>query len=277
MKEGVKIFFNFKTSLKNRIWLSEGTQKAVGMSDEYEYIDNAIVPQKPWRLATDEEVSMLVSKEKPSFERFSENIVVLKLPKKTIDKLKKHKIEELKSREEVQAFSNMNNPVFRESVQEISSFVSKYQIAGERRNLALFFVEKQNLEVVTLGFEHPKKRVGMHIDIRSQKTLFNTHEGTNLILINLGKQQRYFVFINQPVKHILNWIQQKKGSVIDNDYGELICKDFQECFPNYEVTKICINPYEAYIAPTENIIHDGCTDGTSEPSIKCMIEGYFWV
>ena len=54
-----------------------------------------------------------------------------------------------------------------------------------------------------------------------------------------------------------------------------IYKQFALSFPEYPVLRIKINPYEAYIAPTEFIIHDGSNINTKYPDINLVVRGYF--
>ncbi len=46
-------------------------------------------------------------------------------------------------------------------------------------------------------------------------------------------------------------------------------------YPDYPVIKVRVAPGEAYIAPTENMIHDGSTVGKQYPDIHLTLFGYF--
>jgi hypothetical protein len=48
-------------------------------------------------------------------------------------------------------------------------------------------------------------------------------------------------------------------------------------YPEYPVVKLRIAPREAYIAPTENMIHDGCTVDKNRPDLKLMFLGHFGI
>lgn len=50
---------------------------------------------------------------------------------------------------------------------------------------------------------------------------------------------------------------------------------FFEYFPNYPVIRIKQNPYEFYIAPTDNCIHDGSTLNTNSLDIVMTYLGHF--
>ena len=45
--------------------------------------------------------------------------------------------------------------------------------------------------------------------------------------------------------------------------------------PTYPVVAIEIAPGEAYIAPTEDLIHDGCSEGMKNNDVCLTMLGYF--
>ena len=45
--------------------------------------------------------------------------------------------------------------------------------------------------------------------------------------------------------------------------------------PNYPVARLRIDPGEAYILPTDNLIHDASTEGTRCPDITLTFLGFF--
>jgi hypothetical protein len=48
-------------------------------------------------------------------------------------------------------------------------------------------------------------------------------------------------------------------------------------FPTYPVLRLRVKPGEAYIAPTDNLIHDGSSVGKQFPDITIHNLGYFGV
>ena len=52
-----------------------------------------------------------------------------------------------------------------------------------------------------------------------------------------------------------------------------IRQNFLQKYPEYPVIKLRVAPDEAYIAPTENIIHDGCTFGKKFFDVSLTIRG----
>ncbi len=56
---------------------------------------------------------------------------------------------------------------------------------------------------------------------------------------------------------------------------ESLVADFCALFPAYPVIKLRVGPDEAYVAPTESLIHDGNTEGGSRLDIDLMVRGHF--
>ena len=145
----------------------------------------------------------------------------------------------------------------------------------ERKTSNLFIVSKPNCEILTID-DITQEHVGMHIDSWDKREILETGEADNRICFNLGKRDRYFLFINLPVKKIY-YLVSKKQRIPEVYNQNILCRDFMRLYPNYKVIKVRIKPYEAYIAPTENIIHDGCTEGNMGVDFTCTVRGKFWI
>ena len=63
---------------------------------------------------------------------------------------------------------------------------------------------------------------------------------------------------------------------IYEDYrGLYVGHRFMRARPEYPVIRLRINPGEAYILPTDNLIHDASTEGKTFPDITLTFLGYF--
>ena len=51
----------------------------------------------------------------------------------------------------------------------------------------------------------------------------------------------------------------------------ILGRKFLRVFDDYPITRIRVKPGDAYIAPTENIVHDGCTELGSDLDVSCHI------
>jgi len=67
----------------------------------------------------------------------------------------------------------------------------------------------------------------------------------------------------------------KKTGVNVESSASLIGKSFMSTFPNYPVVRVRLRPGEAYIAPTENILHDGSSAGVGNVNHYLSLRGRF--
>jgi hypothetical protein len=96
----------------------------------------------------------------------------------------------------------------------------------------------------------------------------------NRICINVGRSPRHFLFENVVLARmntILNGTELSNTSY----YGSDLSHEFMTSFPHYPVVRLTIQPGEAYIAPTENIIHDGFTLGMTHQDLTIRLIGSF--
>lgn len=103
--------------------------------------------------------------------------------------------------------------------------------------------------------------VGLHIDSWDRLPLSERHQSQNRLCINLGEGERTLQFIPMQAcqirKNILTLV-----SAIGEHLLTLTVKDFVSAylghFSETPVLRVKLKPGQGYIAPTENIIHDGC-------------------
>jgi hypothetical protein len=145
------------------------------------------------------------------------------------------------------------------------------QIAGGIR------VNTGNLRTVTV---HPQtgKFVGLHVDNWSLLPLSQRHLAPQRICINLGAEPRYLLFVNLPIRDLVaaalrrpvgeipasrgagraGTLRQGEVRALDRAAsGTSLGRTFMACSPRYPVIRVRVHSGEAYIAPTENLIHDG--------------------
>ncbi|MBC8051646.1 MAG: hypothetical protein H7Y13_01135 [Sphingobacteriaceae bacterium] len=133
---------------------------------------------------------------------------------------------------------------------KLNDFCSSFQIASIPQNTLGIFVKSPRQESATYDAEKGVY-IGLHIDSWFKTTIENRHERKNRICINLGCCDRYLVFVNAPISSI--YAQYNTG---DNDVRQLI-KTYMQDNPATKCYKLRVRPLEAYIFPTESMIHDG--------------------
>ena len=109
--------------------------------------------------------------------------------------------------------------------------------------------------------------VGLHLDSWDELPPLRRSEGQNRICINLGADDRWLQFIPLTAAAMFMALRAKGGGNPGNessfaepgaDYD--LARHFLEVFPGVPVIRVRMHPGEAYIAPTENLVHDGCIE-----------------
>ncbi len=115
--------------------------------------------------------------------------------------------------------------------------------------------------------------IGLHIDTHQSLSLHERGKGFQLCGINLGESERYFYFIDLTVEEMY----QKLGITEFEEYSKIkkLTEKFLSSFPDYPIYRVTIKPNQAYLALTQNIIHDGASNQQGNPDISFFLAGYF--
>jgi hypothetical protein len=117
---------------------------------------------------------------------------------------------------------------------------------------------------------------GLHLDSWDRLPLRFRHRSRNRLCINFGRDPRYSLFINLPLMRMFQHLGLRDPEDIYEDYrGLYLGQRFIKACPGYPVIRLQINPGEAYIMPTDNLIHDASTEGGRFPDITLTFLGYF--
>lgn len=116
--------------------------------------------------------------------------------------------------------------------------------------------------------------IGLHIDDLDALPLARREESTNRICVNLGQDARHLLFVNVGAPRMA---QMLTGRAAGDDAWALratpLIHAFLGAFPGYPVFRLAVFPGEAYIAPTENMIHDGSTLGMTADDRQLTVRG----
>jgi hypothetical protein len=117
--------------------------------------------------------------------------------------------------------------------------------------------------------------VGLHLDTWEKIPMRERNDARNRICVNMGREARHFLFINLPVAQMHALLRRGAPDKISDYYGTDLGHEFMRAFPGYPVVRLTIGPREAYIAPTDNLIHDATSVGRKYPDLTLHILGYF--
>jgi hypothetical protein len=239
-----------------------------GISNK-QYISNAVVPRMSWQpiVHFDFSNNLLVGEGCPSYYN---TVAIVKLSTRIEDFMSSVNFSE------INVNSSLNHDFINEIVSSISVEVEKlntcdYQVFNS------IAINKPGLHTVT--FDHKQsKYLGLHIDSFDKDHPWKRRFSSNRICINLSTEDRYFVFINKTILSIVKEIQQLQPELILKETHLDISKlayYFAICKPHYPVVRVKCPPGYAYIAPTENIIHDGSSENQTQLDVSISFRGFF--
>ncbi len=114
---------------------------------------------------------------------------------------------------------------------------------------------------------------GLHVDSWFGRATDARSDAPNRMGVNIGTQPRRMQIIDLGLDEIAALLPDPPGAPPASAYD--LGRRFMLTFPDYPVTALTIHPGEAYIAATENLIHDGNSMGLTDPDVLFTILGEF--
>ncbi|RBL89646.1 hypothetical protein [Chitinophaga flava] len=272
LKEGVKIIASEATYASLEISTGCEVAKeraATGIS----YISNAYKPRDEWRKITEDELSMLKA-DLQSGNESSSTIYIFDIPGVLKNKFENITLNKVISKRHFLKVQSEKKELFRQYADLLNKYCSHFLQEGKEISKGFYSVNDANLSTTTKYFKG-KQYTGLHIDNIDNLAIDKAHDAQNRLCINLGTQKRYFLFVNQPLSEMKTWILNQKGSFNAKNTQWHLSQLFCRTYGTYPIVRIPLDPYQAYIAPTENILHDGSNIGSTAPDITYTLLGHF--
>lgn len=250
LREGVKIFRDTGVEISlDTLRLSHGTASANSTDAKDFYCPDAIVPKGGWRTPTKEEFAYLCCEHPCAAQRNAIRIV----------HLPNHLLQKFLPFSQVLTEADFDTLVGPHKAStplgDLLDFLSAY--TSTTIETYGFGINSNNLLTVTMTgncFE------GLHVDQGGGSL------GKNRLMLNLGSQLRYLLYVNLDLEDIRSHLA-KIGSEFSFKGKTRLGREFLRAFPDYPVVRVRINPGEGYIAPADQIIHDGSTQGTNRMDV----------
>lgn len=226
-------------SVVDRIAISAGS-RAVGPLDVrvlgYEKL--ARLPALPWQSLTQAEAKRFICGTPSDIKR---TVAIVRLP-------------ELPCRSRTMNPDREDLLGLLESIDRVASIEDPIAVVGITSNAV-------KLQTVTFN-EHISKFIGLHVDNWEGAALQNREALPNRVCVNVGSSHRYFLFVPCSLRLMMDVLRQAHGRDWQipprlTSIGRL----FLEEYPTFPVIRCKVLPGEAYIAPTENLVHDASSDG----------------
>jgi len=248
----------------DRVYLSDGTtclQQPEG--DKAEYNQGAFLPRAPWRKPTEGESKHLWRKAAADVAF----VGVARIPNELLAALRK-----VVSETDKDALRQLEPRRIREFIGRFVDYLrDRFAYKSEPINHGIH-VHHPGLETVTVDSAN-RKFLGLHLDSWDRYPLDTRARSLNRICVNIGAEPRHFLFLNLPLMNIARVLEQQSPDRAFDSVGPA----FMSRFPGYPIVRVRIAPGEAYIAPTDNLIHDASTFDSREPSVSLTLRGWFTV
>lgn len=258
---------------EGRIQLSSGTEQVQGKAvGEYTFCQEAFIPKEPWlNLNLNQKQTLL---DLPTFNDYNkrEIVSVIKIPQKYLDPFYSLGTNSIEKPQELATI--LSHSKYKDATYEINQYL--YQYLDNTVNVKPLELTYRKANILTVTRDDTRKcYLGLHLDNWDKLPLSDRTKSRKRVCINLGKDDRFLLFINLSLQKMLSILQAGDYQFNLTDHLRTIGYSFMKTYPDYPVVKLQIKPGEAYIAPTENLFHDGCTIGQKHIDIHLTVLGHF--
>jgi hypothetical protein len=266
MPPRVVLFLGAADEYLNRVQLSSGTMAAPTVTPSGLYEDGAMIPRPDWRGLTRTDRKALIAESCPTF--CGNAISVIGLPSDLLEPFHSLRAAAAGCLSKEQLLPIIDSNDCSKGTDALFAYLQHHlQCSNIDEDGALqggIAAHLPRLQTITAD---PKTDafVGLHIDNFYAFQLTRREYSPNRVCVNLGAEDRFFLFMNIPMRVMYGLMNNKLS-------GE---KHFMTLFPSYPVVRVRIRPGEAYIAPTENIVHDGSSIDMNAMDVTLSVRGRF--
>lgn len=274
LRKGINIISPFSEGalVGARLSLSSGTSLADDLiRSPHGYRIDAVVPKPPWRELSPSEENLLHD----TLPLPGQWIKIIKCPEYILRPFAfiKFLSAHCSSKEEIMQINRSVD--FLHGVELVKRYLAHgHTLPGSFLEGAGFDVIQPGLVTGTLDSE-TGRYVGLHVDTWYSAALADRPFSPTRICINLGCETRSFLFVNLPLSTMVAVLAKEDYASPEKFNSRDLIKEFLANFPDYPVIRLKVAPGEAYLAHTENIIHDGSTGEQKHWDITLTIRGNF--
>lgn len=271
LRKGIRLYDRHIKNIKDQISINTGVTPVKNVNPEIEYYSNAYLPNMDWRMLTDSEYKKISTSD--ADRKMFNTLGVGTIPDQLQDLFKKLDLNECESLFEVPKKFQENETLIKEINEATNVFLDEKSLESNYKfhRIARSLPNMQSTTFHHIG-QNTFKYTGLHIDESSLFTPHTAYKSGNRISINISTESRYLYFINLTLRQIYGEVQKKYTEQITS---ENIVEQFFSLYPEYPVLRLEIKPYQYYIAPTDNFIHDGTTLGNKEFDVTMVYVGVF--
>jgi hypothetical protein len=266
IRPGVGLFLGGADACADRVQLSAGTTTAPVGTPGLFYKAGARIPRPSWRRLTPAERKALIAESCPAL--YGTAISVVRIPSHLLYPFRALRAAAAEYRSMENLFAIIGSNAAAEGISAISDyFRDSFRPSDVDEDCAPqggILPRPPGLQTVSVDID-THAFLGLHVDNCYNFALDRREYSPNRACVNLGSEDRFFLFMNISLGQMCKLMS-------DDLSGE---KMFMAKFSSYPVIRVRIRPGEAYIAPTENIVHDGSSIDMNTIDITLSLRGRF--
>jgi uncharacterized protein len=273
----VVVFPDIPVDSFNRIDVGTGTTRPSVDLQEWSYEEEAIVPHQNWRPLSPSERKVVVAPNPPKHTGMG--IGITRIPQELLEPFQvlRSAADKTKREEELEPLLRSAGTAegTRAIIRHVRQHFERPAAHSDYDELSSgIAVKSPGLPTVTVESQ-TGKLIGLHVDDWYSLPLVRRHLSPNRICVNLGCEDRFFLFLNVPVAQMYRELKRSGRKLRPDFGGTQIARTFMALYPSYPVLRLRISPGEAYIAPTENVVHDASSIEMSTMDVSLQIRGRF--
>jgi hypothetical protein len=278
LRRGVTLFTGGAEDCEDRVQLSSGTTPAAAAAPGDLYEEDARIPLPGWRSLTAVDRKTLIIESCPRL--YGNAISVIRIPSQLLDPFQSLQVAAAKYRSKEKLFPIIRGEDCSMGTAAIIAYLNKFfqPTYIDEACAPQGGISARPPKLQTLSMDPSTHALlGLHIDswYRRDFALNDRPHAPNRVCINLGSKDRFFLFLNTPIGEMYELVKDNKSSPASGYGPSSIARDFMRAFPFYPAIRLRIRPGEAYIAPTENIAHDGSSIDMNGMDITLTVIGRF--
>lgn len=270
----VRMIVNDKWNLEDRVMFSSGIIPAKSQFSSLPYWEGAFVPKEPWRKPETDELELLsgsVDNIRPGSW-----IQVFTFPKSTYDAFATIRDASATVTTEQQLNALRPSQECKDAVNIGLKYASTIVFPETRLGGGNVYFNLPGLPT-TSNYKDPLL-LGIHTDTMCDVPLKYRPFSPNRLCLNLGLCDRYLLFVNLGLGRMESMMREHNieyKEVPGRPPLQAFRMAFMANFQSYPVIRVRIRPGEGYIAPTENVLHDGSSEGQTAFDVPFHAHGHF--
>lgn len=277
LRPGIKILEPIPPGILQgpRVSLSNGTKRVRKTGDGKDdlFRPDSVVPQQPWRRPTAVETNLLLSDS--SVVRPGEWIQVVRFPDHLLSPFRElqRSIAAADAFETVLSISQSVTCLA--GITSITAYLASWT-GDQGQSLAGAGILLNRPGGCTTTTDARGKLIGLHVDTWYSPRIEDRQNSPGRIVINIGCSERSFLFVNLPLRAMATELSALGDQALgEGNIGTGLPRTFLDICSDYPAVRLRVAPGEAYLAPTENISHDGSTLEAKHIDAALTVRGHF--